>query len=122
MLAADPTQMRQLLQNLVGNALKFRREGVPPSISVRGRVDAKTQRCVVEVEDNGIGFEAKYAERIFQVFQRLHGRDRYEGTGIGLAICRKIVERHNGSITVRSTPGVGSTFLVSLPLNQHTPR
>jgi PAS domain S-box-containing protein len=121
-LAADPTQMRQLLQNLVGNALKFRREGVPPTVSIRGRVDAKAQRCVLEVEDNGIGFEEKYAERIFNVFQRLHGRGQYEGTGIGLAICRKIAERHGGSITVNSTPGVGTTFRVSLPLKQHTPK
>jgi len=121
-LAADPTQMRQLLQNLVGNALKFRREGVPPSISVRGTVDARSQRCVLEVEDNGIGFEEKYTERIFQVFQRLHGRGQYEGTGIGLAICRKIVERHGGALSVRSTPGVGTTFHVSLPLTQLTPR
>jgi PAS domain S-box-containing protein len=122
LLAGDPMQMRQLLQNLLSNALKFRREGVPPSISVRGMLEAKTQRCVLEVEDNGIGFEEKYAERIFNVFQRLHGRGQYEGTGIGLAICRKIVERHGGTITARSTPGVGTVFRVSLPLNQHTPR
>jgi PAS domain S-box-containing protein len=121
-LAADPMQMRQLLQNLVGNALKFRREGVPPTVSIRGRVDAKAQRCVLEVEDNGIGFEEKYAERIFNVFQRLHGRNQYEGTGIGLAICRKIAERHGGSIAVSSAPGVGTVFRVSLPLKQHTPR
>jgi PAS domain S-box-containing protein len=121
-LMADPLQMRQLLQNLVGNAIKFHREGVPPVVSVRGSVDAQAQRCMLEVEDNGIGFEEKYAERIFQVFQRLHGRGQYEGTGIGLAICRKIVERHGGSIGVRSTPGVGTTFLVSLPLKQLAPR
>jgi PAS domain S-box-containing protein len=121
-LAADPLQMRQLLQNLVGNALKFRREGVPPTVSLRGTVDVQAQRCELVVEDNGIGFEEKYAERIFNVFQRLHGRGQYEGTGIGLAICRKIVERHGGSIRVSSTPGVGTTFRVSLPLKQYTPK
>ena len=117
-LDADPTQMRQLLQNLLGNALKFRREGVPPILSVRTRVDAHTQRCELMVEDNGIGFEEKYTDRIFNVFQRLHGRGQYEGSGIGLAICRKIAERHGGHITAHSTPGVGSTFCVSLPLRQ----
>jgi signal transduction histidine kinase len=121
-LAADPLQMRQLLQNLLGNALKFRREGVPPTVSLRGTLDAKAGWCVLEVADNGIGFEEKYAERIFNVFQRLHGRNQYEGTGIGLAICRKIAERHGGNISVSSTPGVGTTFRVSLPLKQHTPR
>ena len=115
-LQADATQMRQLLQNLLSNGLKFRREGVPPVLSVQASVDPRTQTCELRVEDNGIGFEEKYADRIFSVFQRLHGRGQYEGSGIGLAICRKIVERHEGRITARSTPGVGSTFLVTLPL------
>ncbi|MBA2502611.1 MAG: hypothetical protein H0V27_07000, partial [Pyrinomonadaceae bacterium] len=70
------------------------------------------------VEDNGIGFDEKYLDRIFTIFQRLHNRSDYEGTGIGLAVCRKIVERHGGSITARSTPGVGSTFIISLPVTQ----
>jgi signal transduction histidine kinase len=73
---------------------------------------------VLEVEDNGIGFEEKYLDRIFEVFQRLHGRGKYEGTGIGLAICRKIAERHGGRIGARSTPGQGATFIVTLPLRQ----
>ena len=119
-LEADPLQMRQLLQNLLANALKFRREGVPPLLSVRATVHPRAQRCELEVEDNGIGFDQKYAERIFSVFQRLHGRDQYEGTGIGLAICRKIADRHGGVITARGTPGVGSIFHVSLPLKQPT--
>ena len=120
-LDADPTQMRQLLQNLVGNALKFRREDVPPQVSVSATVDAQAGRCELVVRDNGIGFEEKYAERIFNVFQRLHGRGQYEGTGIGLAICRKIAERHHGGILARSTPGVGTSFHVTLPLIQRTP-
>jgi signal transduction histidine kinase len=72
------------------------------------------------VEDNGIGFEEKYLDRIFNVFQRLHGRGEYEGTGIGLAVCRKIVERHGGQITATSTPGSGATFIVRLPIKQQT--
>ena len=73
------------------------------------------------VEDNGIGFDEKYLDRIFTMFQRLHGRDEYEGTGIGLAICRRIVERHGGAITARSTPGQGSTFIVTLPVPTPAP-
>lgn len=116
-LEADPTQMRQLLQNLVSNALKFRREGVPPAISVRV-ANPGAWPCELLVEDNGIGFDEKYLDRIFTVFQRLHGRGQYEGTGIGLAICRKIAERHGGSITARSVPGQGATFIVTLPPRQ----
>ncbi|MFL5350738.1 MAG: sensor histidine kinase [Hyalangium sp.] len=119
-LDADPTQLRQLLQNLVSNALKFRREDVAPSVSLQATVNEQTQQCELRVEDNGIGFEEKYAERIFQVFQRLHGRgSKYEGTGIGLAICRKIVERHGGSIRAHSSPGNGAAFIASLPLKQY---
>ena len=121
-LEADATQMRQLIQNLVGNAIKFRREGVPPVISIRGTVDSQTQQCELAVQDNGIGFDEKYYDSIFIVFQRLHGRGQYEGTGIGLAICRKIAERHNGHIRARSVPGAGATFSVTLPLKQHTSR
>ncbi|MFY0581169.1 ATP-binding protein [Cystobacter fuscus] len=118
-LEADPTQIRQLLQNPVANALKFHREGVPPVVSVRATLEPRLQRCELRVEDNGIGIEEKYTERIFNVFQRLHGRNQYEGSGIGLAICRKIAERHGGTISARSTPGEGTTFLVSLPLRRH---
>lgn len=118
-LYADPLQMRQLLQNLAANALKFQREGVPPLVEMDGQVEGLEARIVVR--DNGIGFEAKYADRIFTMFERLHGRSQYEGTGIGLAICRKIAERHGGSITARSTPGEGSTFILTLPV-QHENR
>src|SRR5262249_7599082 len=117
---ADPTQMRQLFQNLIGNALKFHRPDLPPEVVVRGEIvssesDSEPPVCRITVSDNGTGFDEKYADRIFQVFQRLHGRGEYEGTGVGLALCRKIAERHGGEVTARSSPGAGSTFTVSLP-------
>ncbi len=122
-IQADHTQMRQLLQNLIGNALKFHRTAVPPLVQVQAQVRGESghdETCEIVVRDNGIGFEEKYLDRIFQPFQRLHGRESFEGTGIGLAICRKIAERHGGSITARSQPGHGTTFRVSLPLKQAT--
>ena len=126
---ADPLQMRQLFQNLLGNALKFHQEGRLPVVKVRGQAVNQPSResaangqveevCQITVEDNGIGFNEKYLDRIFILFQRLHGRSAYEGTGIGLAICRKIADRHGGSITAKSTPGEGSTFVVTLPRKQ----
>ncbi len=125
---ADPHQMRQLFQNLVQNALKFRSES-HPVVRIRSDAPSKAEPQAhatpradgvhrIYVEDNGIGFDEKYAERIFGLFERLHGRSAYEGTGMGLAICKKIVERHNGSITARSTPGKGTTFIVTLPERQ----
>jgi PAS domain S-box-containing protein len=118
-LEADPTQMRQLMQNLISNALKFRLPNVPPQITISGRALAETNMYEIRVEDNGIGFDEKYLDRIFGVFQRLHGKNSsYEGTGIGLAICRKIIERHNGSITARSRSGKGAIFIVTLPNSQ----
>ena len=117
-LDADPIQMQQLLLNLIGNALKFHRPQVPPKVAISA--ERSETVCRIRVGDNGIGFDEKYLDRIFNVFQRLHGRGEYEGTGIGLALCRKIAERHGGSITARSTPGVGSTFIVTLPL-RHSP-
>jgi signal transduction histidine kinase len=120
-IEADPTQIRQLLQNLIANALKFRREDVKPVVRVNSRridVDQEPSTVELTVADNGIGFEEQYLDRIFEVFQRLHGRNEFEGTGIGLAICRKIVERHGGTITARSKPGEGSTFVITLPVEQ----
>lgn len=113
---ADPVQMRQLFQNLIGNALKFHREGVPPIVQIRTQINGSG--CTVEVEDNGIGFDEVFLERIFSPFQRLHGRGSFPGTGMGLAICRRIAERHGGSITARSREDHGSTFVVLLPLRQ----
>lgn len=123
-LDADPLLIRQLLQNLLGNALKFRRPEVPPVVQVHSRLQNVNPRgsapthCEITIEDNGIGFEQVYVDRIFELFQRLHGRDEYEGTGMGLAICRKIVDRHNGQITAESSPGNGAKFLIKLPLKQ----
>ena len=114
-ISADPTQMRQLFQNLIGNALKFHKPGEKPMVQVRS-VSNTDAECRIVVEDNGIGFEEQYLEKIFAPFQKLHGRREFEGTGLGLAICKKIVERHGGSITAESTPGVGSKFVVTLPV------
>jgi light-regulated signal transduction histidine kinase (bacteriophytochrome) len=117
-IMADPLQMRQLLQNLLGNALKFHEPEQPPRVKVGAeQVPGEGPGAGlwrVTVEDNGIGFDEKYLDRIFNVFQRLHGRGVYEGTGIGLAICRRIVERHGGTLEAHSSPGKGSTFVVTL--------
>ncbi|GAB3047374.1 PAS domain-containing protein [Spirosoma pulveris] len=124
----DPAQLEQLFQNLIGNALKFRRSGIPPLIQVRVSqvlnkdlpLSVKPARAVmdyhqIEIIDNGVGFDEKYLYRIFEVFQRLHGKGQFEGTGIGLAICEKVVANHGGAITATSQPGQGSTFRVYLP-------
>jgi len=111
-LPVDGTQITQLFQNLIGNAVKFRGEQ-PPQIPVGAR--REPERWVFSVRDKGIGIEPQYFERIFQLFQRLHTRDHYPGTGIGLAICKRIVERHGGTIWVESQPGQGSTFFFSMP-------
>ena len=137
---ADAVQMRQLLQNLIGNALKFQPPGGKPVVAIRGRIlspaagngqtavrsrkpvepggAGEDQYCELMVQDNGIGFEEKYLDKIFAVFQRLHGRQEYEGTGIGLAVCRRIADRHGGKITAQSRPGEGATFVVLMPVRQ----
>jgi PAS domain S-box-containing protein len=126
---ADPVQMRQLLLNLIGNGLKFHQAGRPPVVTVEGKilsgldqpdhgVGRSVPRCQLIVRDQGIGFDEAYRDRIFEAFQRLHGRHEFEGTGMGLAICRKIVERHGGAITARSAPGQGAAFIVTLPIRQ----
>ncbi len=137
---ADPNQMRQLFQNLIGNALKFHKEGEPPIVRISctpagdighgaGRgcgagagagpgpepTPEIAESVRIAIEDNGIGFDEKYLDRIFAPFQRLHGKSQYEGTGMGLAICKKIAERHGGSLTARSKPGEGATFVLTIP-------
>jgi light-regulated signal transduction histidine kinase (bacteriophytochrome) len=126
---ADAAQMRQLLQNLISNALKFQRPGGTPEVIISGRVFENTAEslagsmpgeeiCQIMVRDNGIGFDEQYVDRIFQVFQRLHSRSEYEGTGIGLAVCRKIADRHGGTISAKSAEGEGATFIVTMPVKQ----
>jgi len=128
-IEADTFQMHQLFQNLVSNSLKFRKQGLAPIVKISGSLiesqDGGNQKskkkqlvCRITVTDNGIGFDEKYLARIFQPFQRLHGQGEYDGAGMGLAICRKIVERHGGSITAHSQPGQGATFIIHLPVRQ----
>lgn len=118
---ADPVQMTQLFLNLINNALKFHKPGVPPIVKISSRIIKSTRNleiCEITIADNGIGFDEKYRDRIFTIFQRLHGRQEYEGTGIGLAVCRKIVERHAGALIAKSIPGEGATFIITLPIHQ----
>jgi light-regulated signal transduction histidine kinase (bacteriophytochrome) len=128
-IEAEDVQMRQLFQNLVGNALKYGKPDVAPLVHVYAEavtvapdgmaVDfAPADLCRIIVQDNGIGFEEGDTERIFGIFQRLHTRDKYEGTGIGLSICRKIVERHGGDIVAEAVPGEGARFIMTLPVSR----
>ncbi len=127
---ADAVQMRQLFQNLIGNALKFHRKEAPPVVEIQevpspvvceAAAAAPADWCCIEVRDNGIGIEPAYLERVFKPFHRLHTRNEYEGTGMGLAVCQKIVDRHGGQIHLRSTPGEGSVFSILLPKNPNQP-
>lgn len=124
---ADPVQMQQLFSNLISNSLKFHKPGEKPAIKISSRslndwtpddTSSANTFCQVVVRDDGIGFDERHLDRIFKVFQRLHSRSEYEGSGIGLAICRKIVQRHAGHITAKSSPGNGCSFFVSLPIKQ----
>jgi light-regulated signal transduction histidine kinase (bacteriophytochrome) len=124
-LDADPMQMRQLMLNLLSNALKFQPPGASPHIKITSSTFtplSQQPQCEIRVQDNGIGFDEKYMDKVFAVFQRLHGRTEYEGTGVGLAVCRRIVDRHHGNITARSQPGKGATFIITLPLKQPAPQ
>jgi signal transduction histidine kinase len=118
-ISADGFQIRQLFQNLISNALKFRREGVQPQIDISARVEHEWVKLIVR--DNGIGFDPQYAGRIFRVFERLHGRGTYPGTGIGLALCRKIAERHGGTVIAEGVPGQGATFTVTMQSQRTEP-
>ncbi|PCH68220.1 MAG: hypothetical protein COC01_04255 [Bacteroidetes bacterium] len=116
-ISADPTQMQQLFQNLIGNALKFHKQNETPIINITAnKLNARYWEILVK--DNGVGFDEKYIDRIFNPFQRLHGSNEFEGTGMGTAICQKIVERHGGTITAKSTINEGSTFIIRLPQTQ----
>jgi light-regulated signal transduction histidine kinase (bacteriophytochrome) len=114
----DSSQILQLFQNLISNSLKYRQKEISPVVKIHSQT-TKDNRIEIIFEDNGIGFDERHIDKIFQPFQRLHGKSAYEGTGMGLAICRKIVERHNGSIVAKSIPGEGSTFIVTLPIKQN---
>jgi signal transduction histidine kinase len=129
LIYADPVQMHQLFLNLISNGIKFHKPDTTPIVEVAsslktGQAEPENGRILdgtfyeIKVTDNGIGFNEKYLDRIFQPFQRLHQRDEYEGTGMGLAICRKIVERHGGNITAKSKPGQGATFIVEIPVQK----
>jgi light-regulated signal transduction histidine kinase (bacteriophytochrome) len=108
----DSTQLMQLFQNLIANAVKFRGDKIP---TIRISAEQKDNFWVFAIKDNGIGIDPRYFQKIFLVFQRLHTRSAYPGTGIGLAICKRIVERHGGDIWVESEPGKGTAFFFTLP-------
>lgn len=128
-IEAEPSQMYQLLQNLVSNAMKYHRDGTPPIVKISGRLLSEEEIpegydrdrgpcCCLSVADNGIGFDEKHLDRMFIIFKRLHGRASYTGSGIGLAICKKVADHHGGQITARSKPGEGATFVITLPTQQ----
>jgi PAS domain S-box-containing protein len=123
------SEMKQLFGNLLSNGIKFRKQGTSPVITVNAHKATKVEKIqyrlkmdepyyVLDIKDNGIGFEQEYAEKIFQIFQRLHGKSEYPGSGIGLAICKRIIDNHNGSINAMSTPFQGATFTITLPQKQ----
>ncbi len=125
-ISGVPSQMRQVFHNLIGNSLKFAKPGQPSVIDISCKrvanrsfdamPDSNGSFVRITVADNGIGFDEIYLEKIFVIFQSLHARETYDGTGIGLAIAKKIIEKHNGLITAQSTPGQGATFIIILPI------
>jgi signal transduction histidine kinase len=129
-IQANKGQVRQVFQNIISNALKFSIPGRPPVISISSKtIKEKSfaaeespdgEYCLINIKDNGIGFDEKYVDNIFALFQRLNSKDQYEGTGIGLAIAKKIIDKHNGMITAHSREGEGAEFLIVLPLKQAT--
>ncbi|WP_421826225.1 sensor histidine kinase [Larkinella sp.] len=120
-------QIRQVFQNLISNALKFSKAGQPPVIEIKATRPAESEAkdeepmCSILITDNGIGFDEQYVDKIFSLFQRLNTKDIYEGSGIGLAVTKRIIDKHNGRIKAQSKEGMGSTFIISLPLRQHKP-
>ena len=122
-IKGDKTQLRQVFQNLISNGLKFQKENNRPDITIESSVATKKNRqnengsyCMIQVRDNGIGFDESQADKIFQLFQRLHSKNEFDGTGIGLAIVQKAMENHNGFIEVKSEPGTGSSFNLFFPI------
>ena len=124
-IEADPLQMRQLFQNIIGNSLKYTHPDRRPEISIRRIVFPEqydNQTYVrFSITDNGIGFKIEQRKLIFDIFQRLHTRQQFQGTGIGLSICKKIVKRHHGTITAEGVPDKGASFIITLPLQQDHP-
>ena len=125
-----PTLIKLLFQNIISNAIKYSKKNTPPIIKITLKIEtpenssddiAIKKYCRIQIQDNGIGFEQKYAEQIFKMFKRLHGNSEYAGTGIGLAICKKIIEEHNGYISAKSEVNNGTTFTISFPLEVHAP-
>jgi PAS domain S-box-containing protein len=122
-IEADPMQIHQVMQNIIANALKFHRPGTPPVVKIYSQGDQEKnsprQRVCIYIQDNGIGFDETFFEQMLQPFKRLHGRSKYEGNGMGLAIVKKIIDRHQGKITARSRPNEGATFIITLPVKQN---
>lgn len=127
-IQANSGQLRQVFQNLISNALKFSKKDTCPFITIKAKstlhgndvIESKKEAdyCYISIEDNGIGFDEKYTNNIFTLFKRLNNKDHYEGTGIGLSITKKIIEKHNGTVMARSKEGEGSEFIIALPLLQ----
>jgi PAS domain S-box-containing protein len=127
-LEVNRGQMRQVFQNLISNSLKFSKEGIAPVVNIKATLisersftseeNSNGEFCLLTFEDNGVGFDEKYATTIFSLFQRLHPKDSFEGTGIGLSITKKIIEKHKGLIQAKSAPGIGTKFMIILPLKQ----